>query len=97
LANKLAGEYFIRENEFWWAKHYLTASFEDYREWGAFALVKELLKTHGAHVDQDRPIRQSSGNPALRRQQLFLEDGPIVARTVDFDSLSTRISTPLIC
>jgi predicted ATPase len=50
LANELAGEYFIKIH-FDQAQMYFTRALNLYREWGAIAKAKHLLKTRGDYID----------------------------------------------
>jgi len=90
LTSELAAVYFIRANDVYWTKHYLTQTFENFREWEAKAKLRQLEAKYGPSlIDHNRAPRvQSSRNPtSVRRESIFAEDGPIIGSTaVDFDS-----------
>lgn len=94
LASEMAGEYFLRADDDYWSRHYLTQAFENYREWGASAKVDYLVRKHGAYIDLKRAPRRTSSYPIIRDKNFLTEDGPFIAKTVDFDALMTPTTPP---
>ena len=54
LANELAGEYFIRSEDLFWAKHYFTSAHSLYLAWGAKAKVRQLMHNRGSFVEKGK-------------------------------------------
>lgn len=53
IASELAGEYFIRNQDLFWAKHYFSNAYRSYESWGAAAKVKQLLHNRGSFIEKD--------------------------------------------
>ena len=82
VANELAGEYFIREDDDALAKLYLTAAYRAYAEWGAHAKVKQLLDCRGSFVESDTRV---SFRVPVRRQsrKIMTTEAVDMHKTVD--------------
>ncbi|KAL3922712.1 MAG: hypothetical protein SGILL_002057, partial [Bacillariaceae sp.] len=51
LAGELSGEYFLRIDDMFWAKHYLTEATKLYLEWGAKGKAHDLMVRHGSLIE----------------------------------------------
>jgi hypothetical protein len=72
LANELCGEFFLKGEDLFWAKHYLTSAYNLYCEWGAKAKAVHLLRNRGAFLDKERKI-VSQRSSVLRKGPLSSE------------------------
>ena len=60
LGNELAGEYFRRIGDHYWAEQYLIRACELYHEWGAKAKVEQLQKEHESFIDDSKLCLRNS-------------------------------------
>jgi predicted ATPase len=99
LANELCGEFFVKGEELFWAKHYLTSAYNLYCEWGAGAKAAHLLRNRGVFLDKEQAIvsqRSStlrkgplSSERRLDRMSITLDDITLRGGSGGLDSLST--------
>ena len=78
LAKELAGEYFLRTNDVFWAEHYLTESYHAYMGWQATRKAIHLKQAHGSLIKQvgrrqSRIHRESDTRRAVTRMSSDVE------------------------
>lgn len=51
IANELAGEYMLRQDDNYWAEHYMSHALECCEGWGAMAKVRQIKQQKPFHTD----------------------------------------------
>ena len=87
LGNELAGEYFLKVGDEFWAKEYLTRACELYHEWGALAKMEHLKRMRSGYVDAGKMTLRKSTMTSSVRHWVTGEDSKIHA-SVDLEALS---------
>lgn len=73
LAKELAGEYFLRINDTFWAAHYLTESCNAFESWEAMGKVAQLERDHGALINENRSRRRHTAHSESEGRQFVME------------------------
>lgn len=74
LANERAGQYFLEQNDKYWAEHYLTSSHELYTDWNGTAKVEQMEATYRRYLTPDDQVSRClsfDGTPTPRRPSNF--------------------------
>lgn len=71
LASERAGQYFLRQNDMYWAEHYLLNAHELYRDWNAAAKVRQMEETYDCLTDPQHESGRISfdGPPSAPQRQ----------------------------
>ena len=87
LGNELAGEYFRRVGDDYWAEQYLIRACELYYEWGAKAKVEQLKKDQAGSIDASKITLAKSHMKSSVRIAVSGNESNI-HKAVDLESLS---------
>ena len=76
----MAGEYYLSVGDKFWAKYYLSHSFQEYREWEALAKAKQLKQKYYGYIDSSDcqssilfQRKHIEGDACVKHQSINLE------------------------
>ena len=87
LGNELAGDYFLKIGDDYWAEQYFARACELYHEWGANAKVEHLKKEYASFIDPSKiKLKKARMKSSVRIS--VSGDESNIHRSVDLESLS---------
>jgi hypothetical protein len=90
LANELCGEFFLKGEDLFWAKHYLTSAYNLYCDWGAGAKAAHLLRNRGAFLNREQVIVNK--RPSMLRKGPLSSERRLESMSMTLDDVSRELS-----